>query len=152
MGEWFLNGISLVFLSEVNIGNVNCAWATTLIFDTRTDVLVKVSMFLRQKMSRPDEDSILLHLRCNDSFVHLFILSFYYSIFTSYRSTIFSKNYVHGSSFGVFCGNFGNYKTINILNPDDAIWRHGFLSALVYGMASHLISAKPWFKLKLTYC
>ena len=31
------------FLSKVNIWNVNCAWATTFILDTRTDVLVKVS-------------------------------------------------------------------------------------------------------------
>ena len=31
--------------------------ATAFIFDTRTDVLVKVSKFLRQKMSRPEADS-----------------------------------------------------------------------------------------------
>ena len=42
------------FWSKVNIWNVNCARATALIFDTRTGVLVKVSKFLRQKMSRPD--------------------------------------------------------------------------------------------------
>ena len=46
-----------IFLSKVNIGNVNCARATAFIFDTRTDVLVKVSKFLRQKMSRPEGDS-----------------------------------------------------------------------------------------------
>ena len=33
--------------------NVNCAWATAFIFDTRIGVLVKVSNFLRQKLSRP---------------------------------------------------------------------------------------------------
>ena len=36
------------------IWNVNSARATAFIFDTRTGVLVKVSMFLRQKMSRPE--------------------------------------------------------------------------------------------------
>ena len=35
------------FLSEVNIWNINCARATTFIFDTRTGVLGKVSKFLR---------------------------------------------------------------------------------------------------------
>ena len=37
--------------------NVNCARATAFIFDTRTGVLVKVSTFLRQKMSRPEGDT-----------------------------------------------------------------------------------------------
>ena len=46
------------FLSKVNIWNVNYARATAFIFDTRTDVLVKVSKFLRQKMFRPEGDSI----------------------------------------------------------------------------------------------
>ena len=41
-------------ISKVNIWYVNCARATAFIFDTRTDVLVKVSKFLRQKMSRPE--------------------------------------------------------------------------------------------------
>ena len=41
----------------VNIWNVNCAQATAFIFDSRTDVLVKVSMFLRQKISRPEVNS-----------------------------------------------------------------------------------------------
>ena len=46
------------FWSKVNIWNVNCAQATAFIFDTWTGVLVKVSKFLRQKMSRPQRDSI----------------------------------------------------------------------------------------------
>ena len=45
------------FWSKVNIRNVNCVRATAFVFDTRTDVLVKVSKFLRQKMSRPEGDS-----------------------------------------------------------------------------------------------
>ena len=45
------------FLCKVNIWYVNCARATAFIFDTRTGVLVKVSKFLRQKMSRPEGDS-----------------------------------------------------------------------------------------------
>ena len=45
------------FLSEVNIWTVNCAQATTFIFDTRRKVHVKVSKFLKQKMSRPEGDS-----------------------------------------------------------------------------------------------
>ena len=40
-----------------NIWNVNCVWTTTYNFDTRTDVLVKVSKFVRLKMSRPEGDS-----------------------------------------------------------------------------------------------
>ena len=45
------------FWSKVYIWNVNCARTTAFIFDTRTGVLVKVSKFLRQKMSRPEGDS-----------------------------------------------------------------------------------------------
>ena len=45
------------FWSKVNIWNVNCARATAFIFETRTSVLVKVSNFSRQNMSRPEEDS-----------------------------------------------------------------------------------------------
>ena len=40
-----------------NIWNVNCARTTAFIYDTRTGVLVKVSKFLRQKMSRPERNS-----------------------------------------------------------------------------------------------
>ena len=42
------------FWSNVNIWNVNCARAVAFMFDTRTDVLVKVSTFLREKISRPE--------------------------------------------------------------------------------------------------
>ena len=42
--------------SKVNIWNVNCVWATAFTFDTRKGVLVKVSKFLRPKMSRPEGD------------------------------------------------------------------------------------------------
>ena len=45
------------FWSKINIWKVNCGWITAFIFDTRTDVLVKVSKFLRQKMSRPEGHS-----------------------------------------------------------------------------------------------
>ena len=47
----------LYFLGKINFGNVNCARATAFIFDTRTDVLVKVSKFLRQRMFLPEGDS-----------------------------------------------------------------------------------------------
>ena len=43
--------------SKVNIWNANCTRATAFIFDTRTGVLVKVSKFLRQKVSPPEGDS-----------------------------------------------------------------------------------------------
>ena len=43
-----------IFWSKVNIWNVNCAQATAFIFDTRTDVLMKVWKFLRQKISQPE--------------------------------------------------------------------------------------------------
>ena len=45
------------FLSKVNIWNVDCARATAFIFDTWTGVLVKVSKFLKQKISLPKGDS-----------------------------------------------------------------------------------------------
>ena len=45
------------FWSKVNIWYVKCARATAFIFDTLTGVLVKVSKFLIQKMSRPKGDS-----------------------------------------------------------------------------------------------
>ena len=45
------------FWSKVNFWYVNCARAAAFFFDTRTGVLVKVSKFLRQKMSRPEGDS-----------------------------------------------------------------------------------------------
>ena len=48
--------LTLSIWSKINIWNVNCARATTFIFDTRTGVLVKVSKFLRQNMSRPEGD------------------------------------------------------------------------------------------------
>ena len=57
------------FLSKVNIWNVNCARATSFIFDTRTVVLVKVSKFLRQKRSRPEGDSnphLWIHAECSN--------------------------------------------------------------------------------------
>ena len=46
------------FLSKVNICNVNFARATAFNFDTRTGVLVKVSIFFRQKLSRPEGDNV----------------------------------------------------------------------------------------------
>ena len=46
-----------VYIYKVNIWNVNCAQASAFIFDSRTDVLMKVSKFLRQKMSRHQRDS-----------------------------------------------------------------------------------------------
>ena len=46
-----------VFLSKVDVWNINSVWATAFMFDTRRDVLVKVSKFLRQKMFRPEGDS-----------------------------------------------------------------------------------------------
>ena len=44
------------FWSKVNTWNAYCARATAFIFDTRNDVLVKVSKILRQKISRPEGD------------------------------------------------------------------------------------------------
>ena len=46
-----------IFDVQVNIWNFNCAWATAFIFDTQTNVLVKVPKILRQKMSRPEGNS-----------------------------------------------------------------------------------------------
>ena len=55
--NWTISWRILYFWSEVNMLNVNFAWATAFIFDTRTDVLRKVSKFLRRKMSRPEGES-----------------------------------------------------------------------------------------------
>ena len=52
---------------EVNMWNVNCARATPFIFGSRTDVLVEVSIFLRQRMSP----------------TYIYILYTYISIFSS---------------------------------------------------------------------
>ena len=49
----------IYFWSKVNIWNANCARATAFIFDSRTDVLVKVSKISRQKMLRSDGDANL---------------------------------------------------------------------------------------------
>ena len=38
-----------IFSNKVNIWNVNCERAAAFIFDTRTDILVKVSKYLEQK-------------------------------------------------------------------------------------------------------
>ena len=42
------------FWSKVNIWNVDCGRTTAFIFDTWTGILVKVSKFLRQKISWPE--------------------------------------------------------------------------------------------------
>ena len=46
--------LQYIYICKVDIWNVNCARATKFIFDTPTDVLVKVGQFLRQKMSWPE--------------------------------------------------------------------------------------------------
>ena len=64
------------FLSKVNIWNANFVRATAFIFDTRTGVLVKVSKFLRHKMSRPEGDRFLWytqHLQWGNGKWHLMI-------------------------------------------------------------------------------
>ena len=56
-----------MFWSKVNINNVNCARETTFIFDRQTVVLVKVSEFLRQNMSRPEgtrTPNLRIHAEC----------------------------------------------------------------------------------------
>ena len=58
MDEWIDN----LRDSKFNIRNVNYARATSFIFDTGTGVLVKVSKFLRQKMSRHEGNSNPQHL------------------------------------------------------------------------------------------
>ena len=54
-----INQLSYYFWSKVSVWNVNCARATSFIFDTRTVVLVKVSKFLRQKMSHVECSNLL---------------------------------------------------------------------------------------------
>ena len=45
------------FLSKVNMWNASCVRAQTFICDTRTDIIVKVTKCLKQKMSPPEGDS-----------------------------------------------------------------------------------------------
>ena len=45
------------FRSQVSIWNVNWAWATAFVFDTKTDVLMKVPKFLTHSISRPEGNS-----------------------------------------------------------------------------------------------
>ena len=52
----YSNGVNYIW-SKTNIWNANYARATAFIFATWTDVFVKVSKLLRQKMSRPEGDS-----------------------------------------------------------------------------------------------
>ena len=54
---WFCPYQSYIFVCKVNISHAKYAEATSFIFDFRTDVLVKLSYILRQKMLRPEEDS-----------------------------------------------------------------------------------------------
>ena len=42
-----------IFLCKVDIWNINCTQAKAFAFDSRSDVLIKVWNFLRQKISRP---------------------------------------------------------------------------------------------------
>ena len=45
------------FRSQVNIWNLDWARASAFVFDTKTDVFVKVPKFLMHKMSRPEGNS-----------------------------------------------------------------------------------------------
>ena len=52
-----------------NIGNVNFVRGTAFVLDTWKGVLLKASMFLRQKMSRPKWDSnpnLRMHVDCSN--------------------------------------------------------------------------------------
>ena len=56
------------FWSKVNIWNVNCAWATAFVFDTRTDVLLKVSSFWDRKcldMRGTRTPNVRIHAECS---------------------------------------------------------------------------------------
>ena len=75
MNQWRLSlmthtHIHIYIWNKVNIWNVNCARATASIFDTWTDVLAKVSKFLRQKMSRPEggtrTPNLRIHAECSN--------------------------------------------------------------------------------------
>ena len=73
-------------LSKVNIWNVNCVRSTAFIIDTRKNVLVKVSKFLRQKICRPEGDSnpnLRIHA---ESSKHFSYSSYYKNISTTSAS------------------------------------------------------------------
>ena len=63
--------INHYFWSKVNIWNVNCARATAFIFDTRTDVLGKVSKFLWETVSTlggTRTPNLQIHAECSNLF------------------------------------------------------------------------------------
>ena len=106
------------FWSKVNICNVNCERATTLIYDTRTDVLVKVSKFLRQKMSRP-EGTRTPNLRIHaESFNHLSYQGQTFAVpFFSYTSALrYDTCFSTGSSLG-FSSFIGRSSGISMTPP-----------------------------------
>ena len=62
--KWFV-----IFLSKANIWNVNCARATTFIFDTQTGVLVKVSKFWDRKclnLKGTRTPNLRIHAECSN--------------------------------------------------------------------------------------
>ena len=79
------------FLSKANIWIVYCARATAFIFDTPTDVLVKVSKFLRQKMSRPEgarTPNLPIHAECSNHLSYqgqTFAVPWFWILTLSYR-------------------------------------------------------------------
>ena len=67
---------------------MNCARVTSFIFDTRTDVLVKVSNFLTQKISRSEGDSNhqpSSHTECSN---HLNALTIYFKNIYTARASV----------------------------------------------------------------
>ena len=50
-----------IFVCRINFWNTNCVGARVSIFDSRTDIFVKASKCLRQKMLRPEGDSNRQH-------------------------------------------------------------------------------------------
>ena len=83
------------FLSKVNVWNVNCA---AFIFDARTDVLVKVSQFLRKKMSRPEgesrgiivNDNMINYMSTYDVYIYIYIRMLIFQVYSNAESVSMS--------------------------------------------------------------
>ena len=73
--------------SKVNTWNVNCAWATVLIFHSQPDVLVKVSKFKGDSNPQPSDSYVecYKHLSHHGLYIYIYIQYIYiiyiYSIY-----------------------------------------------------------------------
>ena len=118
---WKLAVVLLIFFKEkLAFWNVNYKRATAFIFDTRTYVLVEVSKFLRQKMSRPEWNStpnLRIHAECSNHHCKL------YSVYTT---NIVSSWFVIASCWHIKYWWFNNRSSVLEITTNSKHVRQGF--------------------------